>query len=505
MKNKEQKEVVANKTTLKEKLSLKFRKKWLVSKTTTILMILILLAGYVALNLWVKTLDLPEIDVTENKIYTLSDASKNAVKDINQEVKIYAYGFEENGSLIKLLKQYNNANENIKYEIINEESNYAMIQEHDLQEGYFILILQSGGAEKIIDGSTDFSSYDFTTYQQIDTTEQTITNSILALTETNKPKVYFVQGHGEYTEQTVQVLRTYLQNEAFEVADLNIATTGAIPDDCNVLVIMSPSSDLLDAEAQAIKDYINKGGDIYFGMDVVSDSSSLTNFQSVLDEYGVSVDNGYIAELADNQSMANYPYIFMPQLNSAHKITEDIFTDSYMWLVYSARLKFKETADLEALNVTKETLLNTTDQAMFITDLNANIQTAAQTAETGQYDVASIVTKKVTTTNEAGEEQSQDSNLVIIASASFISDYQIAAISQNYPLSYIGSNKDFVINSIAYLGDKGNNLTIRKDMANSTYTPTETQNRVVITLIFAVPIAIIAVGIAIGAYRKKRK
>ena len=58
---------------------------------------------------------------------------------------------------------------------------------------------------------------------------------------------------------------------------------------------------------------------------------------------------------------------------------------------------------------------------------------------------------------------------------------------------------------MAYLGDKGNTLTIRKDMASSTYLPTEAQNRIVVTIIFAVPCIIIAIGIIIGAYRKKRK
>lgn len=494
-----------NKTTFKEKLSLKFRKKWLVSRTSTLLIVLILLAGYVALNLWTKNLDLPEIDVTENKIYTISDSSKNAIKDINQDITIYAYGFEEDGSLIKLLKQYNEVNDKIKYEILNEETNYAMVQEHSLQDGYYVLILKSGDSEKVIDGSTEFSTYDFTTQQQIDTTEQSITNSILSLTDTNKPKVYFLGGHGEYGAEELQVLRTYLQNESFEVADLNLVTVGSVPEDCNVLAIMSPGTDLLDVEVQAIKDYINKGGDIYASIDVVSESTTLTNLQTILDEYGVSVENGYIVELADNQSMANYPYIFMPELNGTHTITEDIYTDSYMWLVYSARLKFKEEADLEALNVTKETLLNTTEEARFVTDLNSDIQKAIQTAEAGVADIASIVTKKVQTTDEEGNTQTQDADLVIVASGSFISDYQVAAISQNYPLSYIGSNKDFVINSIAYLGDKGTGLTIRKDMANSTYMPTETQNRVVITLIFTVPLVIIVIGIAIGIYRKKRK
>lgn len=102
----EDNEPIKNKTTLKEKISLKIRRGWLVNRTVTILLILILFAAYVCLNLWTGTLELPEIDVTENKIYTLSDTSKNAIQKINQDITIYAYGFEEDASQIKLLKQY---------------------------------------------------------------------------------------------------------------------------------------------------------------------------------------------------------------------------------------------------------------------------------------------------------------------------------------------------------------------------------------------------------------
>src|SRR5699024_6379027 len=175
---------------------------------------------------------------------------------------IYCYGFLEDSTFVDLLKQYNKVNDKIKYEMLTEESNYEMIQEHDLQEGYTVLILKSGEAEKVVDASTDFTTYDFTTGQSVDTTEQTMTNSILSLTEENKPKIYFVQGHNEYKLEETSVLTTYLKNEAFEYDSLNIATAGAIPEDCDILAILSPDKDILDTEAQAIKDYINKGGAI---------------------------------------------------------------------------------------------------------------------------------------------------------------------------------------------------------------------------------------------------
>ena len=72
-----------------EKFSLKIRKTIIVSKMMTILVVLALIAAFIGLNVWVSSLDLPEIDVTSNKIYTLSDASKKALESINQDIKIY--------------------------------------------------------------------------------------------------------------------------------------------------------------------------------------------------------------------------------------------------------------------------------------------------------------------------------------------------------------------------------------------------------------------------------
>ena len=92
--------VQENKIKFSEKASLFFRRKWLVDSTKTFLIVAILIASYIALNLWIGTLDLPEIDVTENKVFTLTDASKEAVKKVENDIKIYAYGFEEDSSLM---------------------------------------------------------------------------------------------------------------------------------------------------------------------------------------------------------------------------------------------------------------------------------------------------------------------------------------------------------------------------------------------------------------------
>lgn len=487
-----------------EKFSLNFRRKWLVNSTKLFLIVIILFSAYIALNLWATNADLPKIDITENKIYSLSNTSKDAIAKINQEVKIYAYGFDEKSNLIDLLKQYNKVNNKITFEILTEESNLEMVQKYNLRDGYYVLILKSGDSEKVIDSSS-FTTYDNTTYQTVDVTEQTLTNSILALNEENKPKIYFLQGHEEYGDQALGTLKAYLTNEAFEIENIDLATTGNIPDDCDILAIMSPNKDLFDVEVTPIKDYINKGGEIYFSMDVVSQELSLPNLQSILNEYGVSVENGYIIENATGKGLSNYPYIFIPEVSSTHKITRDIYTDSKMWLAYSARLKFQSDEELKNLNVSKEILLNSSENSAFIKDLSSDINTAVKNAEIGKCDISAIVTKTLTNQEDTENTDALTSNLIISSTGSFISDYVVSVLNANSPLSYLESNKDFVINSMSFLGDKGNSITIRKDYANTTYQPTQIQTLVVLAIVILVPIFIIIFGIMVWAYRQRRK
>ena len=212
-----------------EKFSLKFRKTIIASRLFTILTVLVLIAAFIGLNMGIQALNLPQIDVTANQLYTLSESSKKALEMIDQDIKIYVFGIEEDDSVVGLIKQYTQANDKITYEMLSSETNLAKVQEFELEDGYAIVVIESGESKKIIDASSEFHSYDYSTYAEVDTTEQTLTNSILSLSTVNKPKVYFVEGHNEFkiaSDETAKaelgVLSTYLKNEAFEIASVNL-------------------------------------------------------------------------------------------------------------------------------------------------------------------------------------------------------------------------------------------------------------------------------------------
>jgi len=54
--------------------------------TRTILLVAILVALYIVLNLWMQTINLAQIDLTKDKLYTLTDQSKNIAKKIDKEM-----------------------------------------------------------------------------------------------------------------------------------------------------------------------------------------------------------------------------------------------------------------------------------------------------------------------------------------------------------------------------------------------------------------------------------
>ena len=66
-------------------------------------------------------------------------------------------------------------------------------------------------------------------------------------------------------------------------------------------------------------------------------------------------------------------------------------------------------------------------------------------------------------------------------------------------------NKDLVLNSIAYLADREEDITVRKSTGSVTYTATEQENKIILATITFVPLLIIVIGIIVWANRRRKK
>lgn len=482
-------------------------KKVLISKTRTIIFILVVLALYLAVNYYVQfVIDLPVIDITEQKVYTLSDVSKNAIKDIEQEVIVYLYGYTEKSAVVNLMKQYNKNNPNIVYTHLTDETNPSMIKEYELEEGYQVLIIESEG-KRVLKSSNEFETMDFNTYETLDLTEQEITNGILNVTLANNPKVYFLTGHGEITLDSLYVLKTYLELEANEVAELNLLSTESVPEDCKVLAIAAPQADISDNERNKILDFLSKGGNLFVTTGLTQTEQSFVNLQSVLDFFGVNYNYGYIAETDTNYAHESSKIITFPILDSENAITADIASARLSVTFPTAgRITVKSDGELSAINTTVNTLLKSSSSATFVTDASIDVNTAIENGEKGEFieAVSAERTIEENSTNLFDDTGNVKAKLVYIANDLFMADYVISEINTEYPLSYLGGNRDLALNSISYLNDRTDTISVRKSIGTATFSTTEFQSTQVLVFIFAMPIAIIIAGILVYRNRKRK-
>ena len=89
------------------------KKKWIRDSLLTTSLILILIAIFILVNLLFMNLDIAPLDFTQQKLYTLSDESKEQIANVQQNVTMYFFGYDEASTAITLAKQYNDVNNKI--------------------------------------------------------------------------------------------------------------------------------------------------------------------------------------------------------------------------------------------------------------------------------------------------------------------------------------------------------------------------------------------------------
>lgn len=264
----------------REKFGTKFvntiKKRWLISGTNTILLIAILIAITILINTFVQSLELTPIDCTSNKQYTLTEESKERIKNIEDKINVYIVGFTEEDAEYTLMKQYNKANPNINVELINTEERIYIAEKYQITNEYSAIIVENGEKSKIITSDELYTTDD--DWNTVDLTEEKITSAILNVTSEDIPKVYFLTGYSNMTlENGLYYLNLFMQNEVNEVESVDLLTTGKVPDDCDTLVITMPSKDFDNLATNSIIEYINKGGNILWFQAAIAQNIDMPN------------------------------------------------------------------------------------------------------------------------------------------------------------------------------------------------------------------------------------
>lgn len=480
---------------IKEKESSNEILKRILSKTSyTILMLAIILAIYVAINLLIEKLNITDIDLTADKVYSLSETSKQIVRNIDQDVEILLINMDDIQSVIDFSNRYSKENDKIKVTLITDVTQYPeLVKKYSLTQNSYMIIIKSANKEKQLT-TDDLYTYDYTTYQQKDLTEEAMTNALLDVTIAKKPKIYFLAGHNDGLSSYMYTFKTHLADEANEVEDLDLLVKGKVPEDCATLAITTLNDDLKEVERDAILDYIKKGGKIILLTDANVTKIAMPNFQKVLDEYGVSISEGILIEQDANRMLSGLPEAIIVTVNQGTSVTKNINMDTSACFINSGKINIQDSEKLEKLGVTLETLATTSSKAFYRSDLNIQSTSKQKGDEEGEATVGALLTKKI--------DDNTTSKLIVYSNNMFVTSVPVAVNVTAYQLY---NNEDLALNSISYLTDRDDTIMIRKDVEVSTYTVTEQQQVIVLSIIFAVPVLIIVAGLIIWQVRRRKK
>lgn len=473
------------------------KNKWLIKGTTTILLAVIIIACYIGLTVLADKLEIEDLDFTEKKLYSLSDETKNKLKDLDEEITIQLINIDDE-YIKEYARKYKVYSDKIDIEEVDDLSSRVDLKtEYNLDDTDSLIVVSTGEKEKTLT-LYDLYTIDYSTGQQIDVTEEAVTNAIVEVTIDKKPQIYIFSGKTYYEpEQSLSTITTQLTNEANEVKYLDILSTGSVPDDCDCLIITTLAEDMSEMERDKILEYIQRGGKILFLISQNILEVDTPNLNSILDQYGVSIQYGAIFEQDTTKMLQNAPEFIISDVNAS--FMSDIGMNLQMCLVDAGSIKLEDDTKQEELSVEYETIASTGDTAFIRTNFDTTSYTRTDAdSEEGSFIVGARATKKIS--------EDVSSEIIIYSNELCASNLQIPVSTQYYMYAVdLYNNKDVILNSISHLTERTDTITIRKTGETEQYTVSEKGDTLIKIIIFTIPAIIILIGLVIWIIRRRRK
>lgn len=430
---------------LKQKIKESMNKKYLKNGSYSVVISAVFIVIILVINMIIGTLPskYTEVDVSDQKLYSIGDETKEFLKDLDKDVTIYqiAKSGSEDETLKKLLEKYEDESDHIKVEQKDPIVNPKFTSEYTNDEvSSNSLIVVCGERSKVVNYSNIYqSSIDYNTYSYTTTGfdgEGQIDSAIAYVVSEDLPILYTLDGHGE--KEISSTLQEDIEKANIQIKTLNLITEERVPEDAACLMINAPTTDISESEKEAILTYLEDGGKAMIFSDYTEDS--MENFDAVLRNYGVERVEGIVIE-SDMQHYAQMPYYLVPTVNSTEAISDFASKGYYVLMPYAQGISQIEGG---RDTVTINSLLTTSDDAYSKVDVNSgNIEKTEEDIE-GQFDLGVSITETV---DDDKETQ------IIYYSTSNLMESQI-----NQMVS--GGNEQMIMNSLSWMCSSDETTTI---------------------------------------------
>nr|NQU91240.1 Gldg family protein [Bacteroidota bacterium] len=258
------------------------------------------------------------LDFTADKVYTLSTATKDILRSLDEPVTVTAYFTKGSQPEIEktrkdfkdLLIEYSSISKGmVNYEFVNPNDD-PQVEQQAMQSGIQPLILNIRekdqvkqqkvflGAKIVMGEQTDV----IPVLQPGAAMEYALSSSIKKLSVIDKPRVGFIQGQGEPGVMSFQQAMEQLL-VLYDLQPVNLTDTTNNLSDFITLAIIAPADSFSDAQLRILDQYLANGGNLFIAYNQVEgDFQSMqgsvvkSNLADWLAQKGLAMEQNFVVD-----------------------------------------------------------------------------------------------------------------------------------------------------------------------------------------------------------------
>jgi hypothetical protein len=287
------------------------------SGTIAFIIALLVLVVFVPINLIVSYYD-KQYDMTPAHKYSFSKTTEELLdKTSDKQIDLfYLYPMEEFRKYPEFLPLYHtltqlDERENIKLTAFLPDENAALANELNpdglLNVENGDIFVRCGDISKRIDHNKIFQTTSDGTFQYAG--EELIAAAIETCTSGSLPTIYFLQGHGESSiNDSYEIYANQLKANNYDVQELNLSETKAIPSNARILYLAGPKKDITDDEKKMLEDYLNAGGSLSMLLAPCDTEGRFDNIEDILGMFGIIMDYNIVTETSAANQLQDKDY-----------------------------------------------------------------------------------------------------------------------------------------------------------------------------------------------------
>ncbi|GAB4346193.1 MAG: hypothetical protein Kow0099_27180 [Candidatus Abyssubacteria bacterium] len=419
-------------------------------------------------------------DFTESGRYSLSEQTVNVLKELEQPVKATVFirkaspAYEEIRDLLELYKY---RSKKFEVEVVDPDLNPVRARAADIARyGPVVAIFEGERGRETI---TELN-------------EERITNALIKVTRGEKKVVCFLSGHGERVledrgDTGLNLARELLENKNYEARELMLIREEKVPDDCEMVVVAGPKTDLTEPELSALARYVEGGGRALF----LVDPETAPSLKPFLAKYGIVLGDDYVVDRLSRLFGADY-LVPVPTSYSDHAITRNFNIITFFPGARSVSVgKAEAGVRTTWLAKTGEGSWAETDIARMTQDGEVSFNPEEDTP--GPVTLGAVA--EVKTAQSAEEGEAAQAAVVVYGDSDFVTNARIN----------LSGNADLFMNTINWLAREEALIAIApKERRFTPVVMTATQGRLLF-LVSVVALPGIVFLAAVGAYVRRSR